>query len=251
MEQERRLSREKLDLYEPLWPIARAGLGLKFDRNVTGIEHIPEGPAMYTPNHILFVDSPLVAVSYTEVTGKPLRFGAKKEYFEGKGMDDKGKLGRSMKWVMEHGRMIPVERESKDRYAINELQQRADRAFARGDAVALHPEGTRSDDGRLHKFKRGAAVIAIASEVPIVPVGIVYSNYSNGRKTHADIMFGEPILPDEYHSGVYGLLAKKPKAEAITMTIESRVAALTGMDQTGVFAVLKKLRHLGPNESSE
>ncbi len=253
MEQKPGLPREKIDLYKPLWPVARAILDYKYDRTVTGIENLPEGPAMYTPNHILFVDSPFVAISYTEATGVPMRFGAKREYFEGKGSDDQGKHGRSMKWVMEHSRMIPVNRESKNpREDFDLLQRRAERAFQRGDAVALHPEGTRSADGRLHKFRRGAAVIAINAGVPIVPVGIRYSFDTSASKPRVEIMFGEPVRPEEYQDGTLSTYASRPKAEKVTSIIEKRVADLTDMKQTGMVAQLRKLRHLHTNsESSE
>ena len=236
------LPREKMDFYKPLYPIARELYDHKYDRAVVGSENIPDGPAVYAPNHIHFDDSPLVAIAYTEATGVPLRFGAKREYFDGKGIDDHGKYGRIVRWVMEHGRMISVDRENTGLRTFQELQQSSARALERGDAVALHPEGTRSEDGRLHKFKAGAARIALMSTVPIVPVGLVYESYSNGRKTHADIIFGEPLTPEDYSRWPYAAMPTKLKTEAMIQEVENRVAALTGMEQTGTFAVLRKLR---------
>src|SRR5215471_8969746 len=39
-----------------------------------------------------------------------------------------------------------------------------------GQSFLIYPEGTRSPDGRLQEFKKGAAVMAIKSGVPVVPV---------------------------------------------------------------------------------
>ncbi|HEX5388050.1 MAG TPA: lysophospholipid acyltransferase family protein [Gemmatimonadales bacterium] len=39
-----------------------------------------------------------------------------------------------------------------------------------GRSVVVFVEGTRSADGRLHRFKKGAFVLAIAAGVPLVPV---------------------------------------------------------------------------------
>jgi len=39
-----------------------------------------------------------------------------------------------------------------------------------GQSFLIYPEGTRSPDGRLQTFKKGAAVMAIKAKVPIVPV---------------------------------------------------------------------------------
>ncbi len=41
--------------------------------------------------------------------------------------------------------------------------------------MILFPEGTRSRDGRLQPFKKGAFVLAIQGQVPVVPVAIVGS----------------------------------------------------------------------------
>ncbi len=238
------MSHEKADYYKTLYPAFRVGIDRKFDRSVEGIENIPDTPAIYAPNHIQFADSLIVAASYTEATGIPMRFAAKQEYFDGKGLDDKGKFGRSLKWIMEHGRMIPVDREAVSPRAFQALQLEVGNRLDNGDAVALHPEGTRSEDGRLHKFKSGASRIALAQMVPIVPVGIVYTNYSNGNKTHVDVEFGRPVMPSEYTRAPYTLLPGRQKAEHLIQVVEDRVADITGMPQSGTFAQLRKLRHL-------
>lgn len=237
------MSHEKADFYKTLYPAFRFGLDRKFDRSVEGLDNIPEQPAIYAPNHIRVEDSLLVAASYTEATGIPMRFAAKQEYFDGKGLDDKGKMGRTVRWIMEHGRMIPVDREATSPRAFQELQRQVEDRLVHGDAVALHPEGTRSEDGRLHKFKSGASRIALAQMVPIVPVGIVYTNYSNNRKTHVDIEFGRPVMPEEYTHTPYTLLPGRQRAEHLIQVVENRVADMTGMPQSGAFAKLRKLRH--------
>ena len=42
-----------------------------------------------------------------------------------------------------------------------------------GDLVAVYPEGTRSPDGRLYRGRTGAARLALAAGVPIIPVGMI------------------------------------------------------------------------------
>ncbi|MGH7218175.1 MAG: lysophospholipid acyltransferase family protein [Candidatus Microsaccharimonas sp.] len=234
--------REKADFYKGLYPIFKFGLDMKFDREVSGTENIPDQPAIYAPNHIRLADSPLVAASYTEATGLPMRFVAKQEYFDGKGINDNGKFGKTMQWLMEHSYMIPVEREGKNPRAFQQLQTTVGARIEHGDAVALHPEGTRSDDGKLHKFKSGASRIAIALSVPIVPVGLVYTEYSNRRKTHVAIEFGQPIMPEEYKTLPYSLFPARQKAEHFIQVAEDRVADITGMPQSGIFAQLRKNR---------
>jgi 1-acyl-sn-glycerol-3-phosphate acyltransferase len=47
----------------------------------------------------------------------------------------------------------------------------------KGSSVVFFPEGTRSKDGRLLKFHKGGALIAIRSGVPILPVTINGSRF--------------------------------------------------------------------------
>ncbi len=48
--------------------------------------------------------------------------------------------------------------------------------FQKGASVLLFPEGTRSKDGNLQEFKRGAFMLASKSQKPIVPVTIIGTN---------------------------------------------------------------------------
>lgn len=73
-------------------------------------------------------------------------------------------------WCMKLAGMIPIDRGNRAR-AFRSLDDAAERV-KEGDPVLFFPEGTRSSDGRLLPFKKGAFVIAIRSGVPIVPVSI-------------------------------------------------------------------------------
>jgi len=61
-----------------------------------------------------------------------------------------------------------VERGDHDS-AIASLEK-ATEAMKGGQSFLIYPEGTRSPDGRLQEFKRGAVVMAIKAGVPIVPM---------------------------------------------------------------------------------
>lgn len=65
---------------------------------------------------------------------------------------------------------------SSVRYIINKL--------ARGYGIGIFPEGTRTKDGSLGKFKNGAFFIARKAGVPILPVAIIgaYEFYNHRRK---------------------------------------------------------------------
>src|SRR5579884_2262257 len=61
--------------------------------------------------------------------------------------------------------MVPIDREHPER-AIEALRREAQRDHS----LVIFPEGTRSRDGRLGEFKKGAFVTAIELGLPVVPV---------------------------------------------------------------------------------
>jgi len=75
-------------------------------------------------------------------------------------------VGRAMR----HAGMIPIERQNQLR-ARASIQQ-AGMVIESGASVILFPEGTRSRTYALRPFKKGAFVLAIEMQAPIVPVAI-------------------------------------------------------------------------------
>lgn len=51
------------------------------------------------------------------------------------------------------------------------------RHLQEGDSIILYPEGTRSRDGQIKEFKRGAFVMAIDAQVPIIPITIFNTRF--------------------------------------------------------------------------
>jgi len=66
--------------------------------------------------------------------------------------------------------MIPIERQNQSRARASIHQAGA--AIEAGASVILFPEGTRGRDYTLRAFKKGAFVLAIETQAPIVPVAI-------------------------------------------------------------------------------
>ena len=66
--------------------------------------------------------------------------------------------------------VIPVDR-SNSVLAV-ESAKRATENLRRGKSYMVYPEGTRSKDGKLLPFKKGAFMMAIEAGVPIVPVTV-------------------------------------------------------------------------------
>ena len=64
---------------------------------------------------------------------------------------------------------------SSPRAAVESIVE-SKKQLVNGTSVVIFPEGTRSRDGRLRKFKKGAFNIARQLELPILPVTIVGTN---------------------------------------------------------------------------
>ncbi|HZI12660.1 MAG TPA: lysophospholipid acyltransferase family protein [Myxococcus sp.] len=122
-----------------------------------GLENIPaEGHVVFVSNHQSHYDA---LVNFAHVR-KHTRYVAKAELFK------IPVFGRAMKAAGN----IPVERTggSGDRARLSE----AVRALRERVSVLFFAEGTRSEDGRLRPFKKGAAALAIQAGVPVVPMAI-------------------------------------------------------------------------------
>ena len=121
---------------------------------VAGAGRIPPGTCLFIANHTSTADAPAV------VGAIPRRIAIllKKSLF---GYPIAGQAFR-----LAH--FIPVDRSDHDS-AIASLEK-AIEALRDGQSFLIYPEGTRSPDGRLQEFKKGAVVMAIKAGVPIVPV---------------------------------------------------------------------------------
>lgn len=75
-----------------------------------------------------------------------------------------------------------------------------------GISVLVFPEGTRSTDGYIKPFKKGAFHLALQAEIPIVPMHIhgtrraLPRNSSWVKANPIHVRFGDPIYP-EGHAG--------------------------------------------------
>lgn len=156
---------------------------------VTGLEHLPRtGPVIIAGNHISFADeifTPLAA-------RRQIFYLAKAEYFTGTGV--KGALMRGFFGGIGQ---VPVER-GAGRAAAAAIDVCVD-LLAQGRAFGIYPEGTRSRDGRLYRFRTGVARVALRSGAPVVPVGLVGTQRVQAPGTHGwhlarvGVHFGAPL----------------------------------------------------------
>jgi 1-acyl-sn-glycerol-3-phosphate acyltransferase len=99
-------------------------------------------------------------------------------------------------------RFIPVNRSDRES-AIASVEKAAE-AMREGQSFLIYPEGTRSPDGRLQEFKKGAVALAIKAGVPIVPVLCSGAQHVMAKRSlvihHGEILveFLDPIDASKY-----------------------------------------------------
>jgi len=154
---------------------------------VKGLENTDRAQSyIVVANHASQIDIPLMFAALPF----PIRFLAKRSLF----------YIPVFGWSLALARFIPVDRGSsrKARRSID----RAARRVARGRSLVVFPEGTRSVDGALQRFKSGAFVMGVKSGVPILPLAIRGSFAVVPKSTLAvapgpvEIVIGRPIATD-------------------------------------------------------
>jgi 1-acyl-sn-glycerol-3-phosphate acyltransferase len=155
---------------------------------VKGIERIPQGVCLFAANHTSSADAPAI------VGAIPRRIAVllKESLFRWP------IVGQAFQAV----HFIPVNRGVRDS-AIASVEKAAE-AMKAGQSFLIYPEGTRSPDGRLQEFKKGAVVMAIKAGVPIVPMVCSGAHRIMGKKSlvihpgEIVVEFLEPIDASQY-----------------------------------------------------
>jgi 1-acyl-sn-glycerol-3-phosphate acyltransferase len=155
---------------------------------VVGLERIPPGVCVFAANHTSSADGPAVVGAIPRRVAILLKESLFKWPIAGQ--------------AFRAAHFIPVNRAARES-AIASVEK-ATEAMKAGQSFLIYPEGTRSPDGRLQEFKKGAVVMAIKAEVPIVPM--VCSGAHRVMEKHSLVIhpgeivveFLEPIDTSQY-----------------------------------------------------
>jgi 1-acyl-sn-glycerol-3-phosphate acyltransferase len=193
---------------------------------VSGVEHIPaSGPVIIASNHMSFIDSVVIPLAVP----RRVRFLAKAEYFEGRGL-----RGRGIALFFHLIDAVPVRR-TGNRDSMRSLELALE-VLQEGTAFGIYPEGTRSRDGRLYRGRTGVGWLALTSGAPVVPVALTGTDQvqpvgSNGLRVRpVTVTFGAPIDPAAYQ----GLPAGRARRE-ITDEVMDRIAALSPQQRADAY----------------
>jgi 1-acyl-sn-glycerol-3-phosphate acyltransferase len=186
---------------------------------VKGRENLPaQGPVLIVSNHLHIADPPIVAASIKLKTV----FMAKEELWRNRW---------SRFWVENFG-AFPVERGAFNRESI----RRADEWLNKGVSVIIFPEGGRSKSGKLKTAYSGAALIAMHTGVPILPVSISGTDKLKPlwrclfHRAKVTVTIGQPFNPPSPN----GMLPKEQRA-LLTDDIMLKIAGLLPPEYRGVY----------------
>jgi len=171
--------------------------GMRVD--VEGRENIPPGVCLFAANHTSNADAPAI------VGAIPRRLAI----FGRKSLFDIPIVGLAFRLA----RFVPVDRGNREA-ALASVKQAVE-YIKTGSSFLVYPEGTRSPDGRMQRFKKGTFVMAIEAGVPIVPVAcsgahrIMKKNSLIIHPGRVTVRFGTPVDVSGYTVDQRNALAEK------------------------------------------
>ena len=190
-------------------PAVHAVCRAYFRLELRGTEHIPhDGGLVIVPNHQTFADPPLVTIPVR----RPVYYMAWSRLF------DIPVFSRLIRLL----RAFPVDIESRDARATRE----AVRLLQGGAALMIFPEGERTTDGQVQRFKPGAFRLAVSLGVPVLPVTIVggHRAWPPGR------MLPRPApITVTYHPPLSADASLDPRAAARDLATRTRAAIVSAM----------------------
>ena len=185
-----------------------------FRLRVSGLERLPlKGPYILSSNHQSYIDPVVLSgVLPKEILEKSFAVGTSEIFGEG----FMRKLARWLRVIVldPDANLVPAMRAGA--FGLRE-----------GCVLILYPEGERSIDGTPRIFKKGAAILSIHMQVPIVPIAIdgFYESWPRGKNFFRKLAplkmkIGDSIFPppeSEASEAAYEKLTSEVKARVVEM----------------------------------
>jgi len=185
----------------------------QFRFKVRGVENLPpQGPYLLCSNHQSYIDPLLLASSlswrlfrHTFAVGTSDIFG-------------KGFMRRLARWL----RTVVVD---PDANLVPAMRAGAF-GLTHDRILILYPEGERTNDGNLRIFRKGAAILSIHTQAPIVPIAIegfyqVWPRHEKFPKAgNLRMTIGKPIIPPSVEN------ASEAEYDLLTTALKTRISEM-------------------------
>ena len=189
---------------------------------VQGLGHVARrGPVLLCANHTSHLDAPAILAALPRTMALRTSTAAAKDVFG------------DVHWRDVVSRVVtnalPIERGAGFSRGLRELEA----VLEEKRPLILFPEGRRSTDGNLVDFKPGAAMLALRTGTPIVPIHIAGADRSLPRGGYfprpgdVRVRFGKPIEPRPFIEAVEARrMTKRQAYDAITEALRQAITAL-------------------------
>ena len=181
-----------------------AAAKLLFFVRIEGKENLPEGACVIMGNHRAWVDPFFIAIAARD---REIRFMGKKELWG----------NRIFAWIASQVRGVPVDRGNADMASIRMSMT----VLKAGHTLGIFPEGTRSKGDVMLPLQGGAAMIALRSKCPVVPV-FIDGNFRLFRRM--TVRVGKPVEMDD----LLAVRVTRETCEDLTGRITAAFAQLCG-----------------------
>jgi 1-acyl-sn-glycerol-3-phosphate acyltransferase len=172
-------------------PLVRNELTLR----VFGRDHLEgvDPPLIFFSNHTSHLDATLIMCTLPDRWQAKTAVGAARDYFF-------DVWWRQAFTALVYG-AFPIDRTRGARGAVDKARE----LLAEGWSIVVFPEGTRSTDGHLQRFRHGAARLALETGAGLAPIAIVGAFqampkgriWPRGGRPPVTVRYGEPFRPRE------------------------------------------------------
>ena len=190
---------------------------------VSGVENLTKAANsaptfLICPNHQSFLDPFVLCSNYPYAIFRRIFHVGASMFFE----------SAVMRFVARMLRVVPIDQDTQ----LMKAMKAGAIGLKKGMVLNIYPEGERAFDGKLHEFKKGAAILATELDLPIVPVALdglqnVWARKSwKIRPAKVKIKIGEPILPKSVVDDASGDDHYTQVMDRVRSDIESMIAEL-------------------------
>jgi 1-acyl-sn-glycerol-3-phosphate acyltransferase/long-chain acyl-CoA synthetase len=187
---------------------------------VVGRNHLPPSPFIICSNHTSHIDSAVLMTASGLPFSAFAMLGASDYFFDS--WSKRFLVSRFMN-------VIPIDRHAQHKSLHRTLAMCGEFLQRTRGNLILYPEGTRSRDGAVRTFKKGAGLFAVELRVPVVPAHIdgAHKILAKGtfmpRPGTVTVRFGEPI---RFESNVFDpRWGRGPRTAAVEL-LEQRIRGL-------------------------
>ncbi len=187
---------------------------------VYGRDHLPlQGPYILCCNHSSYLDAFVVIAGLPTKIFQQTHFIGLKEIF----------CHPSVRWSMKLARLVPIDPTGE----LTKALQSAAFLLQNSKMICIFPEGQRSIDGEIKKFKKGVGILAQELNVDLIPVAIegtyrAWPRTVNWPKPYPiKVAFGRPIKAKEILASMksgedtYEFIAGALREKVITLKKET------------------------------